>query len=309
MKNKNTSWFSIVMALLLTIVMVLLVLYILEYIIPYSKNVKSIENSSNAFYQAESWVEERLYHFKDRLSDAIDSNDFIDDTSVVFTSDSVSSAHDSLSMGDTIPPTWEGNSAFSGSFNIINAWNPIQLEVWWLAYTDWDDIEFIFQIPNIDRDTARDSFLPWSVAIINWQLSWNWDTLNAEWSWILTNDFSSGVLTTELFDGATSNMNSSSIQYDAWQILTGTPRDFKTFYNTNCGWSCILKMSVINELKVTGNKSIPYLEYQIDFNWNDVPLRFSRIKADWKSYWFQKSLEVRVPQQTTNQAFDFTVFQ
>jgi hypothetical protein len=33
------------------------------------------------------------------------------------------------------------------------------------------------------------------------------------------------------------------------------------------------------------------------------------IEASGKAYGFKKDLEVQVPQQTVNQAFDFTVFQ
>jgi len=66
MQIKNKSAFSIVIAILLVLIMSLLVLYILEYMIPYSKNVKWIENSSNAFYQAENSIEDWLYKFKTR---------------------------------------------------------------------------------------------------------------------------------------------------------------------------------------------------------------------------------------------------
>jgi hypothetical protein len=56
--------------------------------------------------------------------------------------------------------------------------------------------------------------------------------------------------------------------------------------------------------------NIPYLEYKIKLNDTyKIPLRYSRIKSYGKSYGFQKHLEVKVPQQTTNEAFDFTVFQ
>lgn len=299
MKKQNTWWFSIIVAILLVVVMTLLVLYILEYMIPYSKNIKWIENSSNAFYQAESWVEDTLFEIKNRA-------EITDESTKSFWTTAVDYNYSTVSSGDIIPPVWEWNSWFDKNYNTISADNPIQLEVWWLSSSDWNNIGFTFRTPLISN--SRGNLDPSNIAIINWQLSWNGDTLNAESSWILTNDFTSGILISELFDG--SEANAASINYDDWQILDWTLNDFQTFYANNCLWinNCILKMSVINELK-TATESIPYLEYKINFNSNNVPLRFSRIDAQWKSYGFQKSLEVRVPQQTTNEAFDFTVFQ
>jgi hypothetical protein len=41
--------------------MSLLAIYILEYIIPFSKNTKNIEHSVSAYYQADSGIEDALY--------------------------------------------------------------------------------------------------------------------------------------------------------------------------------------------------------------------------------------------------------
>ncbi len=296
MKNKNTSWFSIVMALLLTIVMVLLVLYILEYIIPYSKNVKSIENSSNAFYQAESAVEDRLFYFKTRSTNVPSTDDFTDESVVNFGSTPIGFAHETISNGWTIPPAWQGNSAFDISYNTISTWNPIQIEVWDdKINSSTNNLRIEFQTPDIDNSWNPDLNLT-PTAIINWQLSWINDTLNAELSWITAAEIN---LSTPI------NLYSRS-----WKRLDWIVEDFGVFYTRECdSWKdCTLKLSIINSLETTLWIKLPYLEYQINTP-NSIPLRFSRIVADWKSYGFQKSLEVRVPQQTTNEAFDFTVFQ
>ena len=73
-----------------------------------------------------------------------------------------------------------------------------------------------------------------------------------------------------------------------------------------------MKLSLINPLYTTTGLKIPYLEYTInpwDNVWTKFPLYYTTIDTSWKSYWFKKDLNVRVPQQTTNQAFDFTLFQ
>jgi hypothetical protein len=68
-------------------------------------------------------------------------------------------------------------------------------------------------------------------------------------------------------------------------------------------------MSVVNNLSLSTWKKIPYIEYKINFNSVSVPERYTRIEASGQSYGFRKKIEVQIPQQTLNQAFDFTVFQ
>jgi len=55
--------------------------------------------------------------------------------------------------------------------------------------------------------------------------------------------------------------------------------------------------------------SIPYLEYSIDTGGQNIPTRFTNINAIGGAYGFRKNINVKVPQLTTDQAFDFAVFQ
>ena len=298
--KKNKSAFSLVVAIWLVLIMTMLVLYILEYMIPYSKNVKWIENSSNAFYQAENSIEDWLLFFKTRTG----STKFADQSKSFGTS-SVDYKYKTISTWNLIPYNWEWNSEFDTSFNTISQWNPIQLDIW-NNVINFSTTKFSFKIPEIEWQNYS---LSWSdIAIINWQLSADTNTLNASWSWILTNDLNSWILDKTIFDW--SKQNQKNIKYSEWQDLNWNKISIKNFYSSNC-WNskkCSLKFSIINKLETTNWVLIPYLEYKIKTN-NKIPLRFSRIKSEWKSYGFQKHLEVRVPQQTTNQAFDFTVFQ
>ena len=288
MKQKNTWWFSLVIAILLTLVMILLVLYILEYIIPYKKTIKWIENSSNAFYQTEWAVEEWLYFFKWRSW----TSQF-NDNSTSFLTNNVGNQYSTSSKGDVIPPAYKWNSTYDKSFNTISSSNSIQLEIWnisWLTST-----EIFIQAPDIDRITA--SLAWWTKPIINWQLSSINDTLNSDVSSLITATDINNWWSIDFF---------TKIWNRLWVSATQT---FNSFYLAECASDCVLKISIINELKASSHNIIfPYLEYKIETN-KPIPLRYSRIIADWKSYGFQKELEVRVPQQTTNQAFDFTVFQ
>lgn len=298
--KKNKSAFSLVVAIWLVLIMTMLVLYILEYMIPYSKNVKWIENSSNAFYQAENSIEDWLLFFKTRTG----STKFADQSKSFGTS-SVDYKYKTISTWNLIPYNWEWNSEFDTSFNTISQWNPIQLNVWNWLNIDWHNTNtrIYFKVPNLDKfewDTENET-LSWSdLAIVNWQISSDDNTLNATGSWIKANEICK-------WNDVCTWIDLSDKQ---WQDLNWNKISIKNFYSSNC-WNskkCSLKFSIINKLETTNWVQIPYLEYKIKTN-NKIPLRFSRIKSEWKSYGFQKHLEVRVPQQTTNQAFDFTVFQ
>jgi hypothetical protein len=112
-----------------------------------------------------------------------------------------------------------------------------------------------------------------------------------------------------------SNVNNGediSLSTKDWRLIDWTPKTFSQFYNENCGAGerCILRFSVINPLKWE-KSNIPFLEWQIKIDPpnSSIPLRYSRIVSTWKAYWFSKTLEIRVPQDTIPEALDFTVFQ
>jgi len=52
----------------------------------------------------------------------------------------------------------------------------------------------------------------------------------------------------------------------------------------------------------------PYLEYQVQTS-NAIPLQLPVVVSEGKSSGFSKRLEAAIPQETTNAAFDFTIFQ
>jgi Tfp pilus assembly protein PilX len=59
--KKTKKALSLVIAISITLIMGLLALYILEYIIPFSRNTKNIEHSVSAYYMADSAIEDALY--------------------------------------------------------------------------------------------------------------------------------------------------------------------------------------------------------------------------------------------------------
>ena len=310
--KKNKKALSIILAIILTVIMSLIALYLIDYIIPFSKNVKWIENVSKAYYQAERWVEESLFYVKNNFWNNHTKN-FISSKAV----------DDSLSikgLWTLLPPAWQWNSDYSSDYNTIWVGNPIQLEIWGGKFR-WNKVKFTFKIPDISMGVywvnSWSTLEWWTWKIINWQLiSSNW-ILNASWSQILANDITNKHLVNKiLFNWTLSNDN--WIAFSLWIDWNWNSKSFKTFYNINCwAWkSCILKMSVLKKLEVSNPSwwakiPLPYLDWRISLNnWsNTIPLRYTQIHTEWKSYWFKKVLDTRLPQQTINEAFDFTVFQ
>lgn len=170
----------------------------------------------------------------------------------------------------------------------------------------FDDFEIAFRVPdlnwnwNLNLDWDSDSI------IINWQISSESNTLNSNSSYVLLENICEAW---DDFEDCVLDFSSKD-----WIDLTWTKDTIWDFYSDNCSASsdeCILKLSVVNNLKIDNNNeiiNIPYLEYRIK-TVVDFPLRYSTIETSWKAYWYSKNLEIQIPQQTTNEAFDFTVFQ
>ena len=287
--------------------MVLLVLYLLEYMIPYSRNVKWIENSTSAFYQAESWIEDWLYFFKTRTD--ISTENLIATISTA----PVSYWYETISWGTIIPSAWFGDSDFDTDYNTIAIGKPLQLMIGNARITNWDNVDLFFKVPDIDAsidETLDDTGIS---TLINWQLTSQDNVLNALENIVGTTNT---IVSDDICAGDETSCTAIILSTKNWIDLNGNTSNFATYYNTNCtvGKECSLKLSVIRPLQIQILESgtlipVPYLEYKINFGTNTVPLRFSQLSATGKSYGFQKSLKLRVPQQTTNEAFDFTVFQ
>lgn len=301
--KKNNKWVSLPLAMGLVLIMNLLAFAILEYIVPFSREIKWVENSSSAYYQANSWIEEWLYGVHTRNnSEALDDRD---EYLKEYSWDPIANKFITSSSWNTLPPLWEGNSEYDQNWNTISLWKPIQLSVWnW--YIDWG-FEIAFRVPNLDKFSYNLNIeeLDWSsIPIVNWQLSWNSNALNAGWGIILISD---------ILD---SNENFEDVDIwwkDGVDLLWNTIT-IENFYDTNCDSSkCTLKFSIVNKLETSDSPpiTIPYLEWQLrtsDIN-DSIPLRYTKIESSWKSYWYKKDLEIKVAWQSVNEAFDFTVFQ
>jgi hypothetical protein len=319
MKKNNKTWFTLVLAMWIVIVISLIAYNILEYIIPFWRDVKWIENSSRAYYLANTWIEEWLYHISTRTDEKTEwSKAYVWD---------ISHTYNTFSSWTILPPAWEWNTIYDDDNNdtiinkdrnTISQWSPLQLSVWNWYIQDLNDFNIAFRTPNLDfYDLLHSSIetLSWgSLPIVNWQLTSLNNTLNASW-WI--------ILANQILDSKKSYDSSDSSTYLLvkdllWTDLNWTDNiSIETFYWNNCNWTnswCTLKFSIVNKLELdTNNVSVPYLEWKLDVwnasDYNNLPLRYTKIESAWKSIWYKKELEIKVPTKTVNQAFDFTVFQ
>lgn len=290
--KKNTQWFSIIIAIGLVLFISLSSYVILDTIIPFSKNTKGIEQSTSAYYFAWGAVEQALYFVSQRPKSNLTT-----ESGSTLSSTSTGMSFQTFSSGVLIPSFGKGNSEYNRDYNQISLSEPIQMEVGDNVISNWNTVIFDFKIPAFTWGTLT---LVWgaSTPIINWTLVGENESLVADGTFV----------------NATQITQSSSTWKAFWQSgrkLDGSTQLFQSFYSAHCGtWkSCILKMSVVNSLALATGQKIPYIEYKINFNGVSVPERYTRIEASGKSYGFKKTIEVQVPQQTINQAFDFTVFQ
>jgi len=300
MKN-NKKWFSIIVAMWLVLITTLLAFTILEFIIPFWRDIKWIENSTKAYYQANKWIEVWLYHFSSRTKSNSRS-----ESSKPYAVNTYDYSFSTFSSGTTIPLSWKWNSNINNNWNSISITEPIQLLIWFwfISDSDVDELQIDFRVPDFDRDSLFLQTLDWTITpIISWQLLSDDDTLNSIPTDITNSIFSSNII-------------------NWWNITLNTLNGKRvsdwvnqTFWNffianscSNASNNCILKFSIVNNIFSSWN-SIPFLEWQLQAWTNILPLRYSTIESSWKSFWFTKSLDIRVPQETVSQAFDFTVFQ
>jgi len=299
MKNNN-KWFSIIIAMWLVVLISLLALSILEYIIPFSRNIKWIENSVWAYYETTSAIDNSLWF--------INKNTLWTNSWTSMPTTATWYSYTITASWNTLPPLWEWNSEFNKDWNKISSWNPIQLEVWKGKINNWSAVKLYIKVPDIDWNIwTNESFSWWTnYNVIQWQLSSQSWSLNASWSYITWND---------IWDSNTNITINPILASRSGVKLDWTPQNIPNFYSSNCNAiskSCILKLTIINKLEWNlGLKSgqLPYLEWKLKLWWNTIPLRYTNIKAFWKSYWFKKSLSIKVPQKTTIDAFNFTIFQ
>lgn len=300
---KNTQWFSLVLALWLTLLLSFTALYILEYMVPFSRNISGVEHASNAYYQSAGGIENALF---ERSSNIIGYED-----TQAFSGGPQDFNYNIVAQWTSIPRQGVGEGTSTATFPTSQLWDwnklslqePIQLLVGRsrLIGSGIPTIQLQIQVPDFDASGSRDvlSTLTDDDLVI-WQLSSTLNSLSSTWS--------SFSRESQINTWVSKNLMRVT---ELWVLKSGLGSNFLAFYNSNClGTSeCVLKISLIREIvSASSNSKLPYLEYKIQTN-RAIPIQSSILSSQWKSYWFSKNLEIQIPQLTTNSAFDFTLFQ
>ena len=283
----------------------LTVIFLLEYILPFAKDTKNIEFSSNAFYQSYSATEQAAKLLLDENNSA--GQEYSDPLTIWGQNDV---AYNIEAAWNTLPPPWEWNSEYDPNWNTISQWNPLQLEIGGDVWNNGTSIRF--RVPDVEdgsgllSNTKPKNQTGW---LLSWQLAWENDMLNGvQWYTgfnedIQWDDFASWILNFELKDS-----NGLPLTW----VDSSDKETFQSFYSSNCSWTdkCTLRFYVINDLILSNWASkLPYLEYQISSSTTDIPLQYAQINASGYSYGFKKDFVSRIPQQQVSEAIGITVFQ
>jgi len=289
MKN-NKDWSALIIAIFVTMIITIIGIFLLDKIMPLARNVKWIENSNMAYYEANTWIESALFGMSS--TDPSQEPSSSGWTAILWYN------YTTKANVDTIPLPSEWNSEYDTNYNKIWIWEPVQLVINNNTLS-WNNINFNFKIPNIwwINPTLNPS-IAWS-WIINWILSGSWKSAFAsgeanmiKWSEIPTNNWKIYI------------KNWTDLNWSWWTFA-----NFYSQFNCNNTEKCTLKLSVINPLLLSNWQIAPYLEYKIDSINPKIPNQYSKITSDWNSFWFKRTIKKNIEQLTSNEAMDFTVFQ
>jgi len=268
-------------------------LYLLEYMIPFSRNVKGIENASKAYYQSYGWIEDALLYSYSGWVGYETTNTL---------SGSIDYWYRMEAITTTFPAPWLWDSPFDLDWNTISQARWIQLSIGNNRLFSWPNrFNIKFRVPDFNRNATVDALdTSPNDDIILWQLSSSINSISSR----------DGALITENdVDGNYINFWTTS-WVGRWVYRDWSPGNFFNFYNSECWvWSeCVLKISVINPLEWSGGNQYPFLEYHI-YTSQDIPSQFRQIQVVGQSLNFKKTLNISVLQQNTNAAFDFAIIQ
>lgn len=301
----NKKWSALIISIFIIAIISLLWIYLLEKIVPISRNVKWVENSNIAYYNANSWVEKALF-------DMTSSNPSSEPAWNIWTT-TLWYNYSTKAITSTIPQSWLWNSEYSSDWNKIWTGNPVQLLINTNSI-DWTNgATFYFRIPDISPGTT--SSLSWALSgswLINWVLSGSWKSLFASWE-------TNMIKWNSIWSSSSSwfiklwNLIWFDLNYTEWtftDFYKSTWTTFSTIWLWNCSdTKCILKLSVVNPIYLSNWQLAPYIEYKLLTNGPSIPDQYASIKSDWYSYWYKRTINKQVRQLTTNEALDFTIFQ
>ncbi len=287
---------ALLIGLIMTLLISILVISFTEKVLRFAQGSQGIEQSTQAYYAATSTIEsglmntEKLRRQPWTIQGSRAWNTHRGSELVVNTG------------GVTLPTMWQGNSPYSNDYNLISTTHPVQIVIG--NDIDWSNVKFTFRVPTISDKTGTGTDPQYTNSgVILWTIGNSGSTLYASGE---TNIF----LYSDI-NGETSLSQKEGYYFDAdGQKQGATVRNFMSNLNTiNCTWySCTLKLSMLRSVKLTDGRSLPFLEYKIEFN-SPIPSQFMTLDA--KGYYggYLRERRIRIPQITANSALDFAVLQ
>ncbi|MDD4529946.1 MAG: hypothetical protein PHO80_00125 [Candidatus Gracilibacteria bacterium] len=292
MLKRNKNGIALILGILVVCGISTIAVFLLERITGISNNTKGIENSTIAYYNAVSAIEEGLFNMTKTNPGAENSG----------SGGSIYKGGYSYvlkAMALNVPESEEGNSIYDRDYNIISPFDPIELTLpATIIAGSWNNIKFQFKTPSLGGTTTLSGG---TGSCITWVLYGSGTTAFASGSQITFEKIDN----TEIILGGKSGVS-----------LTGSGNSFKEFYDSNdsinpfyCNQGkCKLKLFLVDKLVNTNGQPIPFLEYKITGFSNAIPSEYATITANGYSYGFKKTIILKRQQLTTSEYFDYTVF-
>jgi len=324
-------------------ILAFMMIMLLEKILPTSRTIRGIENSTIGLYHGSSAIEQSLATMNYKLpGKAIDSG------SITLSDPQQEGKYTVSQNSKTIPVPGKGSSEYDSNWNRINAGNPVQLRIEQALITstaNFANMTFDLRMPKLgtlDTSAGASSSTTFftgsnTYSVVNFTISNGLQTYSSDFKTPCTGASvqNNGVTASRinvadlptLGDFCMKDLNSSN-----------PPLLLKNQLSANanfCLSGCTIKFSVINKLENAAGGQVPYLEYRIR---NGVPLGaqsvncmsaypplptcganmelpspialpFTTITAEGVAYGFRRVSTRNLQQLTTSEELDFAVFQ
>ena len=123
-------------------IIIIVAIYLLEKIVPFSRDIKGVENGNISYYRANTALNEALFTMSGG------------DPGFGGSSGSVNNGSGRLytitAQGQTLPMAGLGNSEYDADWSIIGPGKPIQLVL--SNGIMWASTNFTFRVPDLNKD-------------------------------------------------------------------------------------------------------------------------------------------------------------
>ena len=296
---RDKRWVGLIFALVSVVLLSMIMTVFYEIVIPRARNVKGIEQSNVAAYNAESGIEASLNSFTG--SNPVAVVDTWSTTGIYSVSGSIK--RECIIGPCVFPEPWKGNSPTGSWYNIIRPGSPIQIPI--ANGTIGSNFRIVFHMPSFSGGTSWDQLKDYQTEpYFIWTFTTPTKSITSSQGEMINLFDNNGKKAFEIYTNTTSSGISNS-----W-----TTDKLWTFINTNqidCtnNYKCTLKISLIKDLETNTGRKIPYLEYQITADNLILPLQYATLTSTGTQGPFSKTVTREVERFTTNEAFDFTVLQ